>query len=192
MAFVTAKYDKGVSRTGVDRGTAQATNAFGVYELSKALTAGGITTATVTSKAKSANTITFTVGGQFYSLAASDNFWVLSGTVVAAASFQKYLLLVDTAGTMSIQEGVQSTVNAAGVAWTNISAVSPYAPFLDTVGSTKCVCGVLTIATDATHTFTPGTTLLGAAGITATFIDGIDQSILPLLGNHAGTIYGDA
>jgi hypothetical protein len=39
------------------------------------------------------------------------------------------------------------------------------------------IVGVLTVATDSTHTFTPGTTLLGAAGITATYIDGIDISV---------------
>jgi hypothetical protein len=191
MAFVTANYDKGVSRTGLDRGTAQALNAALVNTLSYAATAAGIATATTTSKAKIVNTLAYLVGGTMYSKGATDNFWTLSGTLVAAGSFQKYILLIDTSGNASIQEGVQSTVNAASVAWTNISTVSPYAPFLDVVGSTKCIAGVLTVATDATHTFNPGTTLLGAAGITATYIDGTDQSLLPLLANAVGTAFGD-
>ena len=125
-----------------------------------------------------------------YSKAATDNFWTLSGTTVAASSFQKYALLIDTAGAASIQEATQSIVSAAAVSWANVSQLSPWAPFLTTVGSTKAIAGVLTIATDATHTFVPGTTLLGATGIMAMFADGIDQSLLPLMGNATGGIVG--
>jgi|SRR5882672_2445228 len=190
MAFVVSDYLKGLARSDAARGDAQMANAIGVYALSRALTAAGITIATTASKVKTANTLTFTVNGVFYSLNASDDFWTLSGSVVAAASWQKYALLVDTAGAATIIEGNQSVVSAAAVTWTNNGIISPWYPFLNGLGSTKCCAGVLTVATDATHTFTPGSTLLSAAGVTDTYIDGLDQSLLPLLANPVGTLFG--
>lgn len=190
MAFVTSNYLKGLARTDAARGDAQFANAMGVYNLSRGLTAAGITIATTASKVKTANTLVFTVAGVFYSLNASDDFWTLAGTVVAAGSWQKYALMVDTAGAATIVEGRQSVVSAAAVTWDNLGTISPWYPFLNSVGSTKAVVGVLTVATDATHTFTPGSTLLSAAGVTDTYIDGIDQSLLPLLANPVGTLFG--
>lgn len=186
---------KNVIMTGkgasTERLAAEAANAALLNTQSRGFTAAGCARGTTAQKVKTANTFTYTVAGVFYSLGASDDFWTLSGTVVAAASWQKYLLLVDTGGTASIQEATQSKVSAAGVVWTNVSGLSTYAPFLTALGATKCVVGTLTIATDATHTFTPGTTALNGTGITATFVDGLDQSILPLLANAQGTIIGN-
>lgn len=191
MAFILNKIFPNVSRqSNAARSAAELGNAMLMLELSGALTAAGVATATTTSKVKTVNTLTYTVGGKFFSKAGTDNFWTLAGTTVQASSWQKYLLLIDTAGAASIQEGVQSTVSAAAVAWTNVSRVSAYAPFLSVVGSTKAIVGVLTVATVASHTFVPGTTLLGATGITATFQDGPDQSILPLLANQSGSTMG--
>lgn len=190
MSFTTAKYPQDAPRGSVEKGAADQVNAATVYALSRALTAAGCTTGTTTTKVKTANTLTFTVNGVFYSLAGTDDFWTLSGTVVKKGSYQKYLLLVDTAGVASIQEGTQSTVGASSVVWTNVDASTAWAAFLSALGSTKCCAGVLTIATDATHTFTPGTTALDAAGITATFVDGLDQSILPLIATPTGQVFG--
>lgn len=190
MAFTVTKHITNFPRAGNPRAAANVANATLVFALSQAKTAAGCATATVTSKVKTANTLTFTVNGVFFSLNATDNFWTLSGTVVPAGSFQKYALLVDTAGAASIQEATSNTVSAATVVWSNVGQVTAVYPFLTTVGSTKAVVGVLTVATDATHTFTPGTTLLGAAGITATYIDGLDQSLIPLNGDYQGTVYG--
>jgi hypothetical protein len=194
MAFVTANFHTNTMRGSQARGAAEAANAALVYGLSQALTAAGTATAATTTKAKIVNTTTYTVGGAFFSKGATDNFWTLGGTgsatVVAASAFQKYLLLIDTSGAASVLEGTQAAT-AAGVTWANISALSAYAPFLTAVGSTKCVVAVLTIATDSSHTFTPGTTALSAAGITATFADGIDQSILPLVGSENALVVGN-
>ncbi len=190
MAFVTALFRMNAMRGSLARAAAELANAAAVSSLSRILTSGGAARGTTVAKAKTVNTVTFTVGGTFYSLAATDDFWTLSGTVVAAASFQKYLLMVDTSGTMSIQEGVQAAT-AAGVTWTNVSGLSKYAPYFVALGSTKVVVAVLTVATDATHTFTPGSTALNGAGITATFINGLDQSILPLIADDIGNIVGN-
>lgn len=195
MAFTLKNIFPNVSRhSNAARSAAEFVNAVMVYELSNAGAAGGAATATVTSKVKTANTITGTINGAYFTgIVAADPMWTLgvtgSNTLVAASRFQKYALLLDAAGTATVQEATQATT-AAGVIWTNVSNLSPWAPFLTIVGSTKLVAATLTIATDATHTFTPGTTLLGATGITATFADGIDQSLLPLIASQTGVLLG--
>jgi hypothetical protein len=191
MSFVTANFMTNEPTGSQARGAAVLGNATLAFGLSKALTAAGVATATTTSKVKTVNTLTYTVAGKFYTKAATDNFWTLAGATVPAAGFQKYLLLIDTAGAASTVEATASTVSQAAVSWSNVSANSAWAPFLTAIGSTKAIVGMLYIATDATHTFVPGTTLLGATGITATFQDGPDQSILPLMGNETGTLVGN-
>ena len=80
--------------------------------------------------------------------------------------------------------------NIAAVTWDNHGTITPWDPYLSIVGDTKVCVGVLTVATGASTTFTPGTTDLDAAGITDTYIDGIDQSLLPLIAGGDGTIAG--
>ena len=187
-SFITANYHTNEPRASQARGAGELANAFAIYALSRALTAAGVARGTTATKAKIVNTLHFSIGGAQFSKAATDDFWTLSGTTVQASSWQKYLLLIDASGNASMQEGTQSPISAAGVSWGNISQVSSWAPFIATVGTTKAVAAVLTIATDATHTFVPGTTALNATGITATFVDGVDQSILPLMGNETGLV----
>jgi len=196
MALITSNHHTNVARASVARAAAELANAVTVYGLSRALTAAGVAQATTTTKAKTVNSLQYSVGGVQFTKGATDNFWTLGGagsaTVVAASSWQKYLLLIDNAGAASVQEGLQSTVSAASVAWTNISAVSPWAAYIQTLGSTKAIAAVITVATDSTHTFTPGTSVLATgSGLTVTFADGVDQSILPLIGNETGLIFGN-
>lgn len=195
MAIITANNMTDLARGSMARASAEATNAAILYELSSAFTAAGVTTATTTTAAKTVNSLTYTILGKFFSKGATDNFWTLGGagsaTTVAVSSFQKYIFLIDTAGAASVLEATQSTVSAAAVAWTNISAVSKWAAFIAAVGSTKAIVATVTVATDATHTFIPGTTAFTGTGITSTFIDGIDQGIFPLVGNSTGLVVGN-
>jgi hypothetical protein len=131
------------------------------------LTAAGCATATTTSQVKTAATLTYLIDGAYKTKGATDNFWTLAGVTVPVASFQKYYLLIDGSGAASVVQGVPAST-AAGV-------VLPFPP------QSKAIVGVLTVATDATHTFTPGVTLLGATGITATYNDGFDPSTLSLV-----------
>lgn len=194
MTLLVDNSHDNAARASLARKSAELANAVTAYSLNFPLTAAGCATATVTSKAKTANTLTYTINGVFKSLVATDNFWTLGGatsaTTVQVNCFQKYLLLVDGSGTATVQEGLQSVTSAATVLWTNVNSFGRFGPILSIWNAGKTVAGVLTIATDATHTFTPGTTLFGATGITATFIDGLDQSLLPLLGNETGLIIG--
>lgn len=132
-------------------------------------TAVTVARGTTAAKAKTTNNTTFRVDGVNKALAATDDFWTMSGTTVAISSWQKYMLLVDASGVASILEGVQSTVSAAAV-------VLPAFP------QSKSVLGMVTVATDATHTFVPGTTAFNGTGITSTFADGFDGSSLYIVG----------
>ena len=143
----------------------QLVNQLALLTANRGLTAAGTARGTTAQKAKTVNNYTFMIDGAFKSLSATDDFWTLSGTTVAVSSWQKYFLCVDASGTASIIEGVQSTTSAAAVVLPNL----PQA---------KSVVAILTVATDATHTFVPGTTALNGTGITATFADGYDGTSL--------------
>jgi hypothetical protein len=191
MALLTTLYPADVARRSMAKGDVEMTNALALYTLNMPFSSGGIAIATTTTKVKTVSTVTYQLAGiNSYSLAATDNFWTLSGTVVAAASWQKYLLLVDSAGTASIQEGTQSLVSAAAVTYTNVSGLSKWAPLITVLNAGKIIAGYITVATDATHTFTPGTTALGATGITTTYTNGLDQALLPIIANQTGLVMG--
>lgn len=191
MAFSTSKVHFDSPRGSTQAAVSALANALAAYDLNRALTAAGCATATVTSQVKTVATLTFQINGAFKTKGATDNFWTLTGSTVPAASFQKWALLIDASGAATVQPATANNVSAATVSWGNVSGVSDYGAFLSvTAGGTKCVAGILTVATDATHTFIPGTTLLGAAGITATYIDGVDPALLPLIGDQVGNAAG--
>lgn len=195
MAFLTGLFPADVARRSMEKASVELANALAAYALNMPLASAGITTATTTSKVKTVNTMPYQIAGAFYSLAGSDNFWTLGGTTsattVAASSWQKYILLVDTAGTATVQEGVQSLIGAANVTFSNVSGLGRWAPLISLLNAGKVIAGVVTIATDSTHTFTPGTTAVATgSGITATFTNGLDQTLLPLLANQTGLLMG--
>lgn len=144
-------------------------------DMNIALAAAGCATATTTSKAKTVNSVPYTLDGVFQTAkAGTDNLWTLTGAAFGGgpAVFCKYLLLIGAGGAATVLQSSVSPVSAA-------ACVYPSMP------DGACVFGVLTIALTATTVFTPGTTLLGAAGVTATFTDGTDKALLPLLADSA-------
>lgn len=136
-----------------------------LVSLNGVLGAAGCATGTTKSKAKTANTVAYKVNGEVYSLAGSDDFWTLTGTVFGGSSVQAkgWLLCVDNAGAAS----VVATAVASAIA----SLVWPAVP------ASKSVVGYLTVITDGANAFTPGTTLLDATGITADFGDGVPEAM---------------
>lgn len=130
-------------------------------------TAAGCATATTTSQAKTTNTFAYQIDGVWKSKGATDNFWTLTGATVPVSSFTKYLLLINAAGAASVLQ--------SSVALTAAGCIFPSCP------DALAIAGILQVATDGTHTFLPATTLLGAAGITATFTDGAGNTLLPLI-----------
>jgi hypothetical protein len=202
ISLTSARFREASGRDGLERASLWQGNAGTAFGLNCAYSAAGCATATTTSKAKIVNTTAYTVGGRILSKGATDNFWTLGGagsaTTVAVGSWQKYLLCIDDAGAASVVEGTQSSVSAAAVSWVNVSPAAkaftqnPWAPIITVLSASRAILGVLTVATDATHTFIPGTTLLGATGITATFIDGIDPSLMPMMANDSGLLIGQS
>jgi hypothetical protein len=101
-------------------------------------------------------------GGVFSaSKAATDDEFILTGAVVPVSSFNKYLLMRDSANVASIIEGIPAST-AAGVRFPALPA-------------NKACVGYVQVATNGATTFTPGVTALNAAGITATFVNGLDR-----------------
>jgi hypothetical protein len=128
-------------------------------------TSAALAIATVTSQVKSVAASVYSTSTGIFTLAATDNFWTLgtatSNTNVAIGGFQKYLLCVNAAGAASVIEGLQNLVSLATVTF----------PKQPAVGVT--IVGILHV-TNATNVFIPGTTLLGAAGVTAAFQNGVN------------------
>lgn len=198
VALATATYRDSVigGHDGMDRALAWQSNAGTIFGLNCVYAASGATTATTTSQVKTVNSTQFSVGGKLFTKGATDNFWTLAGTTVAAGSFQKYALCVSDAGVASVVEATQSTVSAAAVTWQNVTPMAkanpqnPWAPIISILTASRAIFAILTIATDASHTFIPGTTLLGAAGITATLNDGIDPALMPVIQNDRAQLLG--
>ena len=169
-----AKYREQAGRDSMERASLWQLAAAVLHGLNRVTVDPVLATATVTSQVKTTGAAGFTVGGQLYSKAATDNFWTLSGAVVPINSWQKYLLMVSDAGAASVQEGVASSISAAAVGWGNVVAAAganpknPWAALCSVLNASRCIFGVVTVATNGSTTFTPGTTLLGAAGITTT------------------------
>jgi hypothetical protein len=141
-----------------------------IYAANRAEAAAGCAKATNNTGVKTVNTLSYVIDGAWQAtVAATDPAWTLTGGVVPASSWTKWYLLVNAGGsTFSVLQGTVSQVSAASV-------VMPFMP------QSLCVVGVLTLATAAATTFTPGTTALNATGITATFNDGVDPSSLMLI-----------
>jgi hypothetical protein len=119
--------------------------------------------ATVASQVKITNATVFMNNGVARAQGATDNFWTLTGANLAAGFFRRYLLLIDAAGVAS----VQASTDAATQALCQFTA-------LPAAGLT--IAGILTIQ-NVTNPFIPGTTLLSAAGVTDTYMDGYDDSV---------------
>lgn len=118
--------------------------------------------ATTASKVKTTNATVLKESGVAVALAGSDNFWTLTGANLAAGFFRRYLLL-DTAGVASVLSSSDALTKAL-CAWPNLPADG------------TSIVGIITIQ-NVTNPFIPATTLLSAAGVTDTYIDGIDDSV---------------
>ncbi|HKR56932.1 MAG TPA: hypothetical protein VJS20_11585 [Gemmatimonadales bacterium] len=148
----------------------QTFNAFLMQETNTALTAAGSAQATNTTGVKSANTTTFVIDGVFKSKGATDPLWTLTGSAVTAGvggATMHYLLCLNASGTASVIQG--PTNQGSTTVWTPAPA--------NQMPQDIAACATLKISLTATTVFTPGTTALNAAGVTATFEDGCDATL---------------
>jgi len=118
----------------------------------RAFTAGLIAIGTTKSKIKTVAIINYCIDGLAFAKAITDDLFVFTDlTVQPVGTTRYYLLGLTAAGASSVTTGTATALPdcPAGV----------------------CPVGYVKIVTDATHTFTPATTLLDAAGVTATYVD---------------------
>lgn len=158
-----------------------------------ALASGALATGTTTSAIKTTATIPFIIDGRYYSKSATDNIsiaYTADSAVYSATaggvstgngaftggsngSTRLYNLYMDTSGNVTVQPGpiVDSVALSSG-----------FAPLQFAAPKKGKVCfGALRIALTSGTTFIPGTTLLGASGVTATYYNLASVPAEPLL-----------
>ena len=123
------------------------------------LTAAGLAEGTNANTYKTTATLAYTSNGVFKSKGATDNVAMTStaGTV-PPSSAALYAVWIDASGTFSNSRG---PVVASGD-----PCPVPTAP-----ANNLTLVGLIKVVTDASTTFTPGSTDLGAAGVTDTYYD---------------------
>jgi hypothetical protein len=171
MVAFSEAYHNTAPKGSLLRAVAALLNRLALDNLNSVFIAAGCATATTTSKAKFANTVTYMTDGAFHSLTTQDNFWTPNGPVLNAGATvvtaNKYLLCVNSAGAATVVAGNPAPTLAAVTFTATPDALA--------------IFGVLSVVTNAATTFTPGTTLLGAGGITSTFNDGPGLNLTPIL-----------
>lgn len=135
----------------------------GTLCFSKAGVAIGGTASKVKIAAPNGAGVDYAIDGILYHKADTDDFWTLSGSVLAVSSSIIYLLCINAAGTMSIVEGTAVLTADITSGKKPLNWPQP--------GAAVCPLGAVRVDTNASTTFTPGTTLLSAAGITDTYYD---------------------
>jgi hypothetical protein len=125
----------------------------------QSLTAAGLAEGTNANTYKTVNTLAYTINGVFKSKGATDNIAMTStaGTV-PPSSAALYAVWIDTSGTLSNTRGPV------------VAAADPCPVPTQTTANVALV-GLIKVVTDASTTFTPGSTDLGAAGVTDTYFD---------------------
>jgi len=142
-------------------------------------------TATVTSQVKTTATTQLYIDGVPLSLTATDNLWTnaiflaANAVSLAAGSVRRYMLLWDGATATTVvsmfSSNDQVIANFASATLALAACRWPGPIPKNASGGSNVVVGVLSIA-NTTNPFIPGTTLLGAAGVTATYRDGPDAN----------------
>ncbi len=133
-----------------------------VGALGKAGLAVATTTTQVQIAAPNGASLDFAIDGVAYHKADTDNIAVTAHAQQAVSTSCLYLVQLDSAGALSTKKGVERLTADLG---DNLSLQWP-APDAD-----RCPIGGYKIATNASTTFTNGTTAFDAAGITDTFYD---------------------
>lgn len=99
----------------------------------------------------------YSIGGITFSKAATDNVAVTAGVAQPASSTAIYVVAADAAGAITTVAGRAVT-----------GANTPVSPL---IANSLAAIGAFKIVTNASASFTPGTTAFNAAGVTATFFD---------------------
>lgn len=132
--------------------------------------------ATTASQVKTTATTQLFLNGIPKSLTATDNLWTLTGGNLAAGAVRAYLLLWDgtTATTVVSVQQCAADLLIANFASAAVALAALRWTALPPTGTG--IVGIINIA-NTTNPFIPGTTLLSAAGVTDTYVDGPDQRV---------------
>ena len=125
--------------------------------LDRSYSAGGLAVGTGAATVKTANTVTYVIGGVFKSKAATDNIAIPAGTTVPISNFCKFLVSLPAGGTPTLTQGNLGTSAAL--------ALLPACP------ANEAPVGYMQVATDGATTYVPGTTDDPTAGVTFTYVD---------------------
>lgn len=144
-----------------------------------AFSSGALADGTNSGTIKTTATVTYTVNGRFYSKSATDNLSIAytgpsvysanntaaNGSFVGATggSTRLYGVYLDASGNVTVEPGpiVNSAELAAGTAALHFPAMKR---------GNACI-GAVRVALTATTSFVPGTTALGASGVTTTYLN---------------------
>lgn len=127
------------------------------------LTAAGLAEGTNSATFKTTNTLAFTSNGVFKSKGATDNLTFSTGhTALAASQACLFGVWITAAGAVSTTQGP-------------IVAAGDPCPVPTQVTAGTTLVGLIKVTTDSSTTFTPGTTDLGASGITDAYSDCMDM-----------------
>lgn len=131
----------------------------------------GLAKGTTSGTIKTANAINFAIDGYGYTKGATDNIAVTALPQQAVSQTGIYAIWIDTGGNVSVTQG--SVVSTADLAAGNVALKH------GNDQSGKCLIGLWTVVTDATHTFTAGTTDPNATGVTSAFYDVMGGTVRP-------------
>lgn len=104
------------------------------------------------------------LAAQSVAIAAGYGPYGSNGYVQPISTTVYYVVALDAAGAVYVYQGTFAGQTIAGQSWIGDGSVPDISPTLTPIGLIK-------VATNASATFTPGTTLWNAAGITATAYD---------------------
>jgi hypothetical protein len=125
------------------------------------LTAAGLAEGTNANTFKTVNTLTFTNNGVFKSKAATDNLVFSAGTALGNSQACLFGVWIDGSGTVTTTQGP-------------IVAAGDPCPVPSQTTANVTLVGLIKVTTSSAATFTPGSTDLGASGITDVFFDCMD------------------
>lgn len=141
--------------------------------ITMAFTSGGWAEGTTAATFQNASTVTYAIDGRLYSKGATDDLTFSSGhTTVPVSSTCLFGIYLDAAGAVT-------TVQGKAVLTADLAAGAAVLEFPGAQAG-KVLTGVIRVATNASVPFIPGTTDLGAAGITDTYYNMSSSPTRPL------------
>jgi hypothetical protein len=154
MCLSSPAFARDITATGMNQGDVyNLLNNLTSNTLNRSFGAGTLAIGSTTTSFKTASAIQYTIAGVFYNKTAQDS-PVVTAAQQAAGTYCLYLLSVNSSGTIALTKGDARTTDTA---------------VLPTLPVSSAPIGAIKIATAGATTFTFGTTVLSAAGITATY-----------------------